>query len=55
MMTGNENTVDSEITVNELIVLKDRNCIYCELRTCRTQLDRTVIQLKWKQFMKVEL
>lgn len=29
-MTGNENAEGSEITGDELIILKDRNYIYCE-------------------------
>jgi len=52
-MTRNEE--DSETTGNELVILKDRNYIHREQRTGRVQLDREVIQLKWKQFMKVEL
>lgn len=30
VMTGNENAEGSEITVNELMILKDRSYIYCE-------------------------
>lgn len=30
MMTGNEYAECSEITVDELIILKDRNYMYCE-------------------------
>lgn len=55
MMTGNENVEGSEITLSESTLLKDSNHIRFKGSTGRMLMDRTVTQLKWKQFLKAEV